>query len=138
MFTRVRVLILIALLWLVGVACLAGAALVGAVPALPGLCALAICTRHARRGQFGAVEAWAAWSLAPLGFLSIISLASIHLHEFTGRGAGCDAMAQDCSPQVLQGLAHTASLAAFVAAAILTVVLIVHSRRTQAGLETRR
>jgi hypothetical protein len=116
-------------LWLIATGFLVVTIPISLAFALPGLVALGICLRSSRRNEWGRVAAWAAWSLAPLSFLAVLALAPIHLHEFIGWGAACDAIAQDCSPQPLQGLAHTAPLDAFAAAAAGTVWLIALARR---------
>lgn len=117
-------------LWLVGTAFLANAWIIGIILAVPGLLALTLCARQALKGRWGAATAWAWCSLGPLPFLGIFALANIHLHEFTGSGSRCDAMAQSCDPQVVQGLAHALSLVSFIAAGMATLRLIAIERET--------
>jgi|SRR5579875_307644 len=136
--SALRLLTFITLLWLVGVAFLANAWVIGIVALVPGLLILIMCFRQARRAQWGDVAAWAAVSLAPLGLLALVSLTNVHLHEFFGVGPGCDYMSQVCGPQVVQGIVHTLSLAAFVVAAAATVRLIAISQRLSEALITPR
>ena len=124
-----RLLILVPLLWLVAAAFLANAWVLGIGLLIPGLLILSLCFRQARRKAWGAVAAWAACSLFPLGCLALVALANVHLHDFTGGGSGCDYMAQNCDPQVAQGLVHVLSLAACGATAIATLRLITASQR---------
>lgn len=121
-------LVFVTALWVLGVAFLVSAWVVGIAFLIPGLVLLALCGGNARLRNNGSVAAWAACTLAPLGCLVILAVANVHLHEFTGGGAGCDSMAQDCSPQVAQGIAHLVSLGAFIAAGILTLCLIAVSQ----------
>jgi len=122
----------IVLLWLVGVAFLANACVIGIILAVPGLLALARCARQALKGRWGSATAWAGCSLGPLAILGIFALANIHLHEFAGSGSGCDAMAQSCDPQDwVRGLAHALSLISFIAAGITTLRLIAIERERQ-------
>lgn len=127
--TPVRVLALIILLWLVGVAFLGDAAPYGAVLAVPGLVMLSMAIRNVRKQRWDSAVAWAACSLVPLVFLAIPALTVIHLHEFMGGGLSCDAMAQNCNPQPVQALAHTVSLDAVLLATIATLWLLARMRR---------
>lgn len=121
----------IVLLWLVGVAFLANAWVIGIILAVPGLLALALCARQALKGRWGSATAWVGCSLGPLALLGIFALANIHLHEFTGTvGSGCDPMAQSCDPQVGQGMAHALSLVTFMAVGIITLRLLAIERET--------
>jgi hypothetical protein len=124
-----RLLIFIALLWLLGVALIADVRVVALVLLVPGLAVLALCARHVRKGDFDSVAAWAACSLAPLAFLAVIALGRVHLHEFTGRGSACDYMAEDCGPQLAQGIVHVLPLSMLVLAGIATLGLIALARR---------
>ncbi len=117
--------------WVVGVALLGDTVIVGAVLTVPGFCALGLAGYQARKECYEAVAPWACCALVLLSFLGILSLANFHLHDFTGAGPGwnCDAMAQNCDPQPLQGLLHAGSLLSFIAAGIATLVLIRYSAR---------
>ncbi len=122
----------IVLLWLVDVAFLANAWVIGIILAVPGLLVLALCARQALKGRWGSATAWAGCSLGPLALLGIFALANIHLHEFTGTvGSACDPIAQSCDPQMAQGLAHALSFVTFLAAGITTLRLIAIERERQ-------
>ena len=119
-----KLLIVIILLWLAGVALLGDTWPIGFALLIPGLCLLALCLRSARTENWGAVAAWAAFSLAVLACEGLIALANVHLHEFTGLGSNCDAIAQTCGPQMGQGIVHSLPLLSFLAAGIVTLRLI--------------
>lgn len=127
--TETTLLTIIAALWLIGVAALGDTIVIGIILTLPGLCALALAARQARAGRYESVAPWACCALVLLAFLGILSLANVHLHEFTGARPGwnCDAMAQSCEPQPLQGLVHVLSLLSFVAAGVVILRLISYS-----------
>ncbi|MGH2448046.1 MAG: hypothetical protein ACRDFS_05520 [Chloroflexota bacterium] len=127
-------LIAIIVLWLLGVVFLSSAWIAGLVLLIPGLFLLGLCCRQAWKGNWGAAAAWAGCSYAPLAIIAIFALGNIHVHEFTGGGATCDAMAQDCNPQVAQGIAHSLSLAALVATGILTLRFIRVARHEEEAL----
>ncbi|HZU12973.1 MAG TPA: hypothetical protein VFB58_09050 [Chloroflexota bacterium] len=116
--------VMIAVLWLAGIAGLGDGIVWGVVISVPGLAVFAVAVRELARGRHGSFAAWACCALAAIGCLCLVGLANIHLHEFTGGGPGCDYMAQNCDPQPLVGLGHALALILFIGAGVLLLRLV--------------
>jgi hypothetical protein len=134
----VRLLGVIIVLWLVGLALLLDAWLVGIVIAAPGLVTLALGMRQTLKSDWGAVAAWAACSLAPLSVLCLVALSHVHLYEFTGGGSPYDCVLQDCSANPALGIVHGVALGAFLGAGIMTLRLIALANRGTKPVEADR
>jgi hypothetical protein len=123
----------ILVLWLIGVVFLGDLVSLGAVLSVPGLWAIGLASWEMQKGKYGAVAPWACIALSLLGILLIFALTNVHLHEFTGGASDCEN--ETCSPQPLKGLAHSASLLAFIACATailrLMRIWVVRSRLPQ-------
>lgn len=124
-------LVLITVLWLAGLGLLVDTAVIAAEFSVPGFIALAIYARQVAKRRYDSAVPWACIALAPLAFAAAIALGNIHLHEFTGVGPGCDAMAQVCDPQPLQAAIHSCSLVLFIATGIAILRLITAARHVE-------
>jgi hypothetical protein len=120
----------IVLLWLVGVAFLANAWVIGIILAVPGLFALALCARQALKGRWGSATAWAgaasaarpSWHLRPGQYPS----ARVHRHRWVRLRPHGAKLRSASRP----GHGPCSVLVTFMAVGIITLRLLAIERET--------